>query len=86
MEETRLALPKWFAAIFLLITSPRVVSSMAVSRELGISYKSAWLLARRIRAGLSTQPWFADGPTESWGWLDELAMCRFDRALIVLAR
>jgi transposase-like protein len=52
MEETRLPLPTWFAAIFLISTSSKGVSSLAISRQLGISYKSAWFLTHRIRAML----------------------------------
>lgn len=52
MEQTRLPLPKWFAAIFIIVTSSKGVSSMAVSRQLGIGYKTAWFLTHRIRAVL----------------------------------
>lgn len=52
MEQTHLPLPTWFAAIWLIGTSSKGVSSMVVSRQLGISYKTAWFLTHRIRAML----------------------------------
>ena len=41
MERTHLPLPVWFMAIFLIATSSKGVSAMVISRQLGISYKSA---------------------------------------------
>lgn len=48
-ERTHLPLPVWFAAIWLIGTSSKGVSAVVVSRQLGISYKSAWFLCHRIR-------------------------------------
>jgi transposase-like protein len=48
-ERTHLPLTKWFAAIWLIGTSSKGVSSMVISRQLGISYKTAWFLTHRIR-------------------------------------
>ena len=52
MERTHIALAVWFAAIWLIGTSSKGVSAMVISRQLGISYKSAWLMCHRIRAQL----------------------------------
>ena len=49
-EHTRLPLVKWFLAIFLIATSSKGVPVMVISRQLAISYKSAWFLTHRIRA------------------------------------
>lgn len=49
MEHTHLPLVTWFAAIWLIGTSSKGVSSMVVSRHLSISYKTAWFLTHRIR-------------------------------------
>ena len=58
MGETRLPLPKWFAAIFLIVTSSKGISSMAISRQLGVGYKTAWFLTHRIRqTGLPPEKW-----------------------------
>ena len=42
-------LPTWFMAIYLIATSSKGVSAMVISRQLGISYKTAWFLCHRIR-------------------------------------
>ncbi len=49
MERTHLPLPTWFMAIYLIATSSKGVSAMVISRQLGISYKTAWILCHRIR-------------------------------------
>lgn len=49
MERTHLPLPTWFMAIFLIATSSKGVSAAVISRQLGISYKTAWFLCHRIR-------------------------------------
>ena len=49
-ERTHLPLAVWFAAIWLIGTSSKGVSATVISRQLGISYKSAWFLRHRIRA------------------------------------
>lgn len=49
MERTHLPLPTWFMAIYLIATSSKGVSAMVISRQLGISYKTAWFLCHRIR-------------------------------------
>jgi transposase-like protein len=49
MERTHLTLPTWFMAVYLIATSSKGVSAMAISRQLGISYKTGWFLCHRIR-------------------------------------
>ncbi len=56
MEGTHLPLRTWFGAIFLLATSSKGVSSMVISRQLGIGYKTAWFLTHRLRA-MVEQDW-----------------------------
>jgi transposase-like protein len=56
MEGTHLPLRTWFGAIFLLATSSKGVSSMVISRQLGIGYKTAWFLTHRLRA-MMEQDW-----------------------------
>ena len=50
MHRSRLGLQKWVIAIYLWATSLKGVSSMKLHRDLGITQKSAWFLAQRIRA------------------------------------
>ena len=48
-QSTKLPLRKWFAAIWLTINNKKGVSSMMLSRELGITQKSAWYLLHKLR-------------------------------------
>ncbi|HVQ44591.1 MAG TPA: IS1595 family transposase [Candidatus Saccharimonadia bacterium] len=48
-EESRLPLQKWFLAIYLLTSHKKGVSSIQMSKHLGITQKSAWFLLQRIR-------------------------------------
>ena len=49
MHDSRLSLGKWALAFFLFSTNLKGVSSMKLHRDLGITQKSAWYLAHRIR-------------------------------------
>ncbi len=49
MEESRLPLHKWLMAIYMLTTARKGIPSTQMARELGITQKSAWFLAQRIR-------------------------------------
>ena len=50
MMGSNLPLRKWVFAIYLMTTSLKGVSSMKFHRDLGMTQKSAWLLAQKIRA------------------------------------
>ena len=49
MEGSNLGYQTWALAIYLLMTSLKSVSSMKLHRDLGITQKSAWFLAHRLR-------------------------------------
>jgi transposase-like protein len=49
MESSHIPLPKWVLAIRLLTASKKGVSAHQLHRTLGITYKSAWFMAHRIR-------------------------------------
>lgn len=49
MHDSRLPLRKWALAFYLFSTNLKGVSSMKLHRDLGITQKSAWYLAHRIR-------------------------------------
>ncbi len=49
MEASNIGYQNWAIAIYLLMTSLKSVSSMKLSRGLGITQKSAWFLAHRLR-------------------------------------
>ncbi len=53
MEGSKLGYQDWLIAMFLLTTSLKSVSSMKLHRDLGITQKSAWFLAHRLRDAFS---------------------------------
>ena len=59
MADSKLGYQKWAVAIYLVTTSLKGVSSMKLHRDLGITQKSAWHLAHRIR-----QAWTENGDDE----------------------
>lgn len=48
-ENSKVGLVTWFAAIYLCTSSKTGVSSLQLSRQLGITQKSAWFVLHRIR-------------------------------------
>ncbi|HET8546425.1 MAG TPA: IS1595 family transposase, partial [Bryobacteraceae bacterium] len=51
-EDSPIGLDKWFAALWLIVNCKNGISSYEIGRDLGISQKSAWHLAHRIRYAL----------------------------------
>ena len=47
-DGSKLPLRTWFLAIFLLTQSKSGLSAMALSRHLGVSYNTAWLLKHKL--------------------------------------
>lgn len=54
-HKTRIPLRDWFAAIFLVSSEKDGVSSMSLSRYIGITQKSAWFMLHRIREALKAK-------------------------------
>ena len=48
MEHTKLALTKWFLAMYLITTSKNEVSALELKRSVGVTYKTAWLLKHKL--------------------------------------
>lgn len=48
-ERSHIPLHKWLLATHLIVASKKGMSSLQLSRMLGISYKSAWFMTHRIR-------------------------------------
>ena len=65
MEGSNLGYQTWAIAIYLLTTSLKGVSSMKLRRDLGITQKSAWHLAHRIRKAWESEPGLFGGPVEA---------------------
>ena len=52
-HRTRTPLRKWFAAAWLIGQDKRGVSALFLARELALRYDTAWLMAHKLRHGLS---------------------------------
>ncbi len=51
-EDSPIQLEKWLPAVWLIVTCKNGISSYEIARDLGISQKSAWHMAHRIRFAL----------------------------------
>jgi len=51
-EDSALGLEKWLPAMWLVVNAKNGISSMEIARSLGITQKSAWHMAHRIRFAL----------------------------------
>ncbi len=52
-HDSHLPLWKWFVAVYLIAESKKGISANQLKRSLGVTYKTAWYLAHRIRAALN---------------------------------
>ena len=64
MEGTKLGYQTWAIAIYLISTNIKGISSMKLHRDLGITQKSAWHLAHRLRKSFETGNKLFRGPVE----------------------
>ena len=64
MHDSKLPLSKWAIAIYLYSTNLKGVSSMKLHRDLGITQKSAWHMAHRIREAFDDATLTFSGPVE----------------------
>lgn len=64
MAHSKLSYRTWIVAVYLLATSPKGVSSIQLSKKLGIDQRCAWHLAHRIRRGFEEAPPPFAGPVE----------------------
>ena len=64
MHSSNIPLRKWALASYLMSTSLKGVSSMKLHRDLGITQKSAWHMAHRIRKAWESGGGLFSGPVE----------------------
>lgn len=62
LAESRLPLHKWLMAIYMMTTARKGIPSTQMARELGVTQKSAWFLAQRIR-----ETWLANASDDDMG-------------------
>lgn len=55
-ESSKIPLNKWLMATHLMCASKKGISAHQLHRMLGITYKSAWFMAHRIREAMNTAP------------------------------
>lgn len=55
-EQSHIPLNKWLLAIHLMCASKKGMSAHQLHRMLGITYKSAWFMAHRIREAMKREP------------------------------
>ncbi len=49
LERSHISLNKWIFTMYLLVTSRKGISSLQLSKEIGITQKSAWFMLQRLR-------------------------------------
>jgi transposase-like protein len=54
-ENSKLPLSVWFGAVWMITNHPKGIASTTLSRDLGISQKSAWFVLHRLRHAARTQ-------------------------------
>ena len=64
MHDSKLGLRIWTIAVYLMNTNIKGVSSMKLHRDLGITQKTAWYLAHRIREAWKSGKRVFGGPVE----------------------
>ncbi len=53
-ERSKVPLNKWLLATYLMSSSKKGVSAHQISRQLGVSYKTAWFMMHRIREAMTS--------------------------------
>lgn len=49
MEDSKIPLQKWIFAMYLMTVARKSISSVQLAKEIGVTQKSAWFMAHRIR-------------------------------------
>ena len=68
-ESSTIPLQKWFIAMYLISAHKKGISSLQLSKDLGVTQKSAWFMLHRIRYAVQTKS-FAQ-PMENIVEIDE---------------
>lgn len=64
-EKSDTDLYKWFFAMFLMSTSKNGVAAKEIERQVGVTYKTAWRIAKQIRSLMEQMPDMFDGVVEA---------------------
>jgi hypothetical protein len=52
-ERSKVPLNKWLLASYMMAASKKGVSALQLSRQLGVTYKTAWFMAHRLRKAMA---------------------------------
>lgn len=55
-ERSKIALNVWLQAVHLMCASKKGISAKQLERMLGVTYKTAWFMAHRIREAMTADP------------------------------
>jgi transposase-like protein len=55
-EGSRIKIADWLMAIYLMCSSKKGISAHQLHRTLGVTYKTAWFMAHRIRYAMTQEP------------------------------
>ena len=64
MESSKIPLRKWMVAIYYVLTARKGISSLQLSKEIGITQKSAWFMLHRIREACKQGDWMLTNEVE----------------------
>jgi len=60
-ERSKIALNVWLQAMHLMCACKKGISAKQLERMLGVTYKTAWFMAHRIREAMKTEPTWTMG-------------------------
>jgi transposase-like protein len=55
-ERSKIGLHLWLQAVYLMSASKKGISALQLQRMLGVTYKTAWFMAHRIREAMKGEP------------------------------
>lgn len=55
-EGSRIKIADWLVAVYLMCSSKKGVSAHQLHRTLGVTYKTAWFMAHRVRYAMTQEP------------------------------
>jgi transposase-like protein len=70
-ERSHVPLHRWIYAMYLLVSSPKGISSLQLAKEIGITQKSAWFVLQRLREACGNDLTMLRGIVE----IDETCIC-----------
>ena len=53
LEDSHIPISKWLMTIFILCSAKKSVSALQLHRMLGVTYKTAWFMAHRLREAMA---------------------------------